>query len=145
MPSLAAAWQLYAFIDNSILVSCSLFLITFFLYTGAALTRVSTCSGHRPRRLGPLSRDVFEASPGLLQVKEGIASNLNCVLFLFLALYHTHRRPASACYVPLSDYGLVTVGPLSTRLLPACRHLFSLSSHPSPFHWMMSPSRGPCR
>jgi hypothetical protein len=52
---------------------------------------------------------VFEAS--LLQAEEGIVSNLNCVLLLFLAFYviHTHRRPVSARYVPLGDYGLVMV------------------------------------
>jgi hypothetical protein len=43
---------------------------------------------------------VFEVS--LLLVEEGIASNSRCILPLFLAL---------------GDYGLVTVGPLSTRPL----------------------------
>jgi hypothetical protein len=63
-----------------------------------------------------------------------IVSNSKCVLLLFLAfcVIHTHRHPASARYAPFGDYGLVTVGPLSP-----------LSSHPSPFHWTTSPSRGP--
>jgi hypothetical protein len=34
-----------------------IFRLHFFYTLGAALTRASTCSGHRPRRLGPLSRD----------------------------------------------------------------------------------------
>jgi hypothetical protein len=100
-------------------------------------------------RVGPLNMDglqyVFEVS--LLQVEEGIVSNLNCVLLVFLAFYviRTHRRPASARYIPLGDYSLVTVGPLSTRPLSACRHSFSLSSHATPFHWfkLTTPSRGP--
>jgi hypothetical protein len=102
--------------------------------------RASAYSRHRPRRLGPLSRDsgglCIEVS--LLLVEEGSASNSKCVLLLFLALcvIRTHRHPASARNVPLGDYGLVTVGPLSTRP-------FSLSSHPSSFHWTTSPSRGP--
>jgi hypothetical protein len=60
---------------------------------------------------------VFEVN--LLPVEEGIASNLKCALLLFLAfcVIHTHRHPASARYVSLGDYGLVTVGPLSTRPL----------------------------
>jgi len=33
------------------------FFSTFFLYLSAVLTLVSTCSGHRPRRLGSLSKD----------------------------------------------------------------------------------------
>jgi hypothetical protein len=61
---------------------------------------------------------VFEVS--LLLVEEGIASNSKCVLLLFLTfcVICTHRHTASARYVPLGDYGLVTMGPLSTPPLP---------------------------
>jgi hypothetical protein len=47
----------------------------------------------------------------------------------------THHHPASTRYIPLGDYSLVMVGPLSTCPLLACHHSFSLSSRPSPFHW----------
>jgi hypothetical protein len=101
----------------------------------------------------PLAPDIALADSGLsvgtvyvlevsLQVEEVIVSNSKCVLLLFLAfcVIRTHRHPASARYVPLGDYGLVKVGPLST---PPLSPLVLSFISPSPFHWTMSPSRGP--
>jgi hypothetical protein len=75
----------------------------------------------------PLAPDIALADSGLsvgtvyvlavsLLVEEVIVSNSKCVLLLFLAfrVIRTHRHHASARYVPLGDYGLVKVGPLST-------------------------------
>jgi hypothetical protein len=60
---------------------------------------------------------VFKVS--FLLVDEGITSNPKCVLVSFLAfpVTCTPRPPTSTRWVPLGNYGLVTVGPLSTRPL----------------------------
>jgi hypothetical protein len=116
------------------LANFSLFL-HFFYTLGAALTRASSCSGHRPRRLWPLRRDglcIRGWPPG----GGGIASNSKCVLVLFLAfcVSCTHQHPVSARYVPLDDFRLVGTAvhmpAVVTRFLPF------------PFHWTTFPSRG---
>jgi hypothetical protein len=116
------------------------------------LPLASTLSGYRPRRLVPLTvvGTVYVFKVGLLLVEEGAASNSKCILLLFYpflcdSLSHSLPPPCVCGFVPLCDYRLTPhYGGTAVHTQHArCRHSFSLSSHPTSFHWATSPSRGP--
>jgi hypothetical protein len=128
--SLAAARQLYALVETSILSilhSANDFLSFFCTFGAVLMLQIALADS------GLSIGMVYVFIVGVLLVKEGIASNSEYVLLLFsrFCVIHsrTHCQPVSARYVFLYDYGLVTVGPLSKRpLSPLVLSFISLLS-----------------
>jgi hypothetical protein len=134
--SLAAARQLYAFIDNSILSvllhfanKFLTFLFTFFYTLGAALMRILITLADSGLSVG---RSMYSRSAGhrvQFEVRSPFVSRLLC---------DSHSSPCVCAFCPLCDYLLVTVEPLSTRpLSPLVLSFisplsFSLDDVPSP-------------
>jgi hypothetical protein len=138
--SLAAARQLYALVETSILSilhSANDFLSFFCTFGAVLMLQIALADS------GLSIGMVYVFIAGVLLVKEGIASNSEYVLLLFSrfcvihSLTHRHLR--------LRDTSSsTTTASLRWDHCPnaRCDHSFSLSSHSSPFHWTTSPSRG---